>query len=196
MNRPTRLLTIFCTALLMALSLTAFAHTGHSNADSHGFLDGLSHPFFGADHLIAMLLVGAWGVLNARKTWVAPMTFMAALMIGTLFGQNGFSVPQLEPLVASSVLVIGLMLTLPFRLGLGTALAIIGSFAVFHGIAHGSELSANGTVLAGILVGSALLHLVGMLFAKRVLAHHPAWTVRLGQLAALIGGGIVLSSVL
>jgi urease accessory protein len=194
MNRPTRLLTIFCTALLMALSLTAFAHTGHSNADSHGFLDGLSHPFFGADHLIAMLLVGAWGVLNARKAWLAPMTFMAALTVGTLFGQNGLSVPQLEPLVASSVLVIGLMLTVPFRLG--AALAIIGSFAVFHGMAHGSELSANGTVLAGILAGSALLHLIGMVFAKRVLTHRPAWTVRLGQVAALIGGGLVLSAVL
>lgn len=196
MTRPIRIATIALSTALTALSLTAVAHTGHGVGDSHGFVDGLTHPFLGADHLLAMLLVGAWSVLHARRIWLAPLTFVALLTLGALFGQNGFSVPALEPLIAASVLILGLMLTRPRQLGLPSALAVIGGFALFHGMAHGSELSANSQVLGGIVLGSAVLHAIGMRFAQRVLAHRPERAVRLGQALAVVGGGLMLSAVL
>lgn len=196
MSRPIRIVTIALTATLAALSLTAVAHTGHGAGDSHGFLDGLSHPFLGADHLLAMLLVGAWSVLHARRVWLAPLTFVALLTLGTLFGQNGIALAQLEALVATSVLVLGLMLARPLQLGLPSALAIIGGFALFHGMAHGSELSANHQVLAGIIAGSVALHAIGMGFAARVLKTRPQLALRLGHFAAILGGGLMLSAVL
>ena len=197
MTRPTRIAAIAITTALAAVSLTAYAHTGHhAGHDSHTFLDGLAHPFFGADHLFAMLLVGAWSVLHARLVWLAPLTFVTLLALGTLAGQNGLAVPQLEPLVAASVVVFGLMLAIPFRLGQAWALAIIGGFALFHGVAHGSELSSTGSVLAGIVAGSAILHASGMALAHFVLKQRPKLALYLGRLSALIGGGLVLSSAL
>ncbi|WP_305073741.1 HupE/UreJ family protein [Propionivibrio sp.] len=179
--------------LLTALPLAAFAHTGHGD---HTFIDGFTHPFLGLDHLLAMLLVGVWSVLHARHVWLAPLTFVTLLAAGAALGQHGIVVPQLEPLVAASVLVLGVMLTLPFRVGLSAALAVIGGFALFHGMAHGGELEQGSTIMAGIVLGSALLHGLGMGFAHFVLKNRPTLALRLGQLVAVIGGGLVLSTVL
>ncbi len=179
--------------LLSALPLAALAHTGHGD---HGFMDGFTHPFLGLDHLLAMLLVGVWSVLHARHVALAPLTFVALLATGAALGQHGLIVPQLEPLVAASVLVLGVMLTLPFRLGLSAALAVIGGFALFHGMAHGGELEQGSMIMAGIIFGSAVLHGLGMGLAHFVLKNRPTLALRLGQLVAIVGGGLVLSTVL
>ena len=178
---------------LLALPVAALAHTGQGD---HGFFDGFAHPFLGADHLLAMLVVGVWSMLHARRVWLAPLVFVTLLTTGALAGQHGLQVPQLEPLVAASVLVLGVMLTLPTRIGSLSSLAIIGGFAFFHGVAHGGELSTGNSVLAGIVLGSALLHASGMAFAHFVLKSRPRLAHRLGQLVAVLGGGLVLSSVL
>jgi urease accessory protein len=179
--------------LLTALPLAAFAHTGHVD---HGFIDGFAHPFLGLDHLLAMLLVGVWSVLNARQVWMAPLTFVALLAGGAFLGQHGMTVPQLEPLVAASVLVLSVMLKLPFRIGLSAALVVIGGFALFHGMAHGGELDQGSTIMAGIVLGSAILHGIGMGIAHFVLKNRPTLALRLGQIVAVVGGGLVLSTVL
>jgi len=179
----------------LALPLAAFAHTGHGD---HSFIDGFTHPFLGLDHLLAMLMVGIWSVLNARskKIWLAPATFVSLLAVGAFLGQQGLIVPQLEPLVAASVLVLGVMLTLPFSLGLPAALAVIGGFALFHGMAHGGELEQGSAIMSGIVLGSAVLHACGMGFAHRVLKNRPQLALRFGQLVAMIGGGLMLLNVL
>ncbi len=179
--------------LLAMLPFAAFAHTGHGE---QGFVDGFTHPFLGPDHLLAMLLVGVWSVLHARHVWLAPVTFVTLLASGAALGQHDFIMPQLEPLVATSVLVLGVMLTLPFRLGLSAALAVIGGFALFHGMAHGGELEQGSTIMAGIVLGSAILHGIGMGFAHFVLKSRPTLALRLGQFVAIVGGGLVLSAVL
>ena len=143
-----------------------------------------------------MLLVGVWSVLNARKVWLAPAVFVVLLTIGAVLGQNGIAVPMLDPLAATSVLVLGAMLALPFRPALPAALAVIGGFALVHGMAHGGELATGSTILAGVVLGSVALHAVGMIFAHAVLRTRPQLAVRLGQFTALIGGGLVLSTVL
>ena len=180
-------------AALLVLPLATLAHTGQGD---HGFLDGFAHPFMGADHLLAMLVVGVWSMLHARRVWLAPLVFVTLQAFGALAGQHGLQVPQLEPLVAASVLVLGVMLSLPFKLGDALSLAIIGGFAFCHGDAHGGELSAGNSVLAGIVLGSALLHATGMSFAHFVLKSRPRLACRVGQLVAVLGGGLVLSSVL
>ena len=75
-------------AILFALPLVAFAHTGHGD---HTFIDGFTHPFLGLDHLLAMLMVGVWSVLNARsnKVWLAPATFVSLVAVGAFLGQHG-----------------------------------------------------------------------------------------------------------
>ena len=184
--------TVLAVALLTLPAVT-LAHTGQGD---HSFLDGFTHPLMGVDHLLAMLVVGVWSMLNSRRVWLAPLVFVTLLTIGALAGQHGLQVPQLEPLVAASVLVLGVMLSLPFKLGSAASLAIIGGFALFHGVAHGGELSTGTSVIAGIVIGSALLHASGMTFAHFVLKSRPQLARRLGQLVAVLGGGLVLSAVL
>ncbi len=181
------------TLILATLPVAALAHTGQGD---HGFLDGLAHPFLGLDHLLAMLVVGVWSVLNTRKVWLAPVCFIVMLSCGTLLGQHGLIFPLLEPLVAISVLVLGILLTQAFRPGIATALVLIGGFAVSHGMAHGGELSAGTSVLVGIILGSLLLHVTGMSIAHLFLKGRPQLTCRFGQVIAVLGGGLIVSSVL
>lgn len=183
----------FVSILLATLPAAAMAHTGHGD---HTFMEGFTHPFFGADHLLAMFLVGAWSVLHARRIWLAPATFIAMLATGVLVGQHGFIVPQVELFVAASVVALGLMMMAKRDFTTFPALSLVGGFALFHGMAHGGELSVGHPVLLGIVFGSALLHGAGMAFAQQVLQKRPHWATRLGQASALIGSGLMLSSLM
>lgn len=182
---------------LLALPLLAQAHPGHSG---HGYSDGFMHPFFGADHLLAMLAVGVWGALHARRIWLPPLVFVTLLAVGAALGAQGLAVPWVEPLVAASVLGLGLMLAGVARPGNRLALGLIGAFALFHGLAHGSDLgsgtAADLAVLFGIVSGSAALHAIGMVGARRFLAAHPQLALNFGRTLAVLGSGLVLSNVI
>ncbi len=186
----------FLNGLILILASLPAAALAHTTQGGHGFMDGFAHPFLGMDHLLAMLVVGVWSVLHARNVWLAPACFVSLLTVGTLLGQHGLVVPQLGPLVAISVLILGIMLVKPFKLGASVSMALIGGFAVFHGMAHGGELSTGSSVLAGIIAGSLLLHVTGMGLANFFLTSRPRLTLRFGQFVAVLGGGLVLSSVL
>ena len=62
--------------LLAAGSALALAHTGNDGAAHQGIADavaaGFTHPFSGLDHLAAMLALGVWSALTARRVWLAP----------------------------------------------------------------------------------------------------------------------------
>src|SRR5689334_6720026 len=70
-----------CMALAGALSSPALAHTGVS--ESNSFASGIAHPLNGADHILAMVAVGLWGVLaGGRAIWVWPMAFVTTMLAG------------------------------------------------------------------------------------------------------------------
>jgi urease accessory protein len=150
--------------LLSAITLPALAHTGADGAAHHGLLDGLLHPLTGLDHLAAMLAVGAWSALVLRPTWLGPLAFVLMLVCGALLGAAGVAVPAVEPMIAASVLVMGLLICARQSLPVAAAVALVGTFAVFHGVAHGAELAGGDTAwsLVGMLASTAALHLVGM----------------------------------
>ena len=107
----------------------ASAHIG-TEPGAHstlGLWDGLLHPLTGLDHLAAMLAVGFWSALTARRVWTAPLAFAAMLLLGALLGLTGIELPAVEPLIAASLLVLGLLVALRTRLhvaGLGLGLAL------------------------------------------------------------------------
>ena len=70
-------------ALILAVSsLPADAHTGIGMAT--GLAAGLSHPFAGLDHLLAMTAVGLWAAsLGGRAIWAVPIAFMTAMAGGS-----------------------------------------------------------------------------------------------------------------
>ena len=75
-----------------AMPLATLAHTGADAGSHHGFLTGFMHPLTGLDHLAAMLAVGLWSALVARRAWPdllwAPAGFAALLLVGALYEQR------------------------------------------------------------------------------------------------------------
>jgi urease accessory protein len=151
------------TLALLTLSTAANAHTGHG---SSGFITGLAHPFSGMDHLLAMLAVGMWaGQLGGQRVWQLPATFMAMLAGGAFIGMWVPSLTLIEPGIAASVLILGLLITSPTKLALPVSFALAAAFGLFHGYAHGSEMPSAAAPLAnaaGFLLATASLHVSGI----------------------------------
>jgi urease accessory protein len=150
---------------LAALYATASAHTGADAGAHHGFGAGFAHPFTGIDHLLAMLAVGLWSAIAApavdRRMLAWPVAFAAVLLVGALMGAAGVTLPLVEPAIAASVLILGLLVATRARLPLAAGSALVAAFALFHGLAHGGELG-GAAALAGMVLATALLHGAGL----------------------------------
>lgn len=186
-------------ALAAVLPAAAFAHTG---VDGHSHLDfwaGFLHPLTGMDHLAAMVAVGLWSALAARRAgpgllW-GPLGFAGMLLVGALLGLQGMQVPAVEPMIAASLLATGLLVVTRWRVpGIAAAL-IVGVFAVFHGLAHGHELAeapSAWATLSGMLAATVLLHLAG-LGTGWALRGASAWLPRAAGAAVAVFGVALLA---
>jgi hydrogenase/urease accessory protein HupE len=123
---------------------SALAHTGADGGGHHStFMDGLLHPLSGTDHLAAMVAVGIWSAVALRTVWQAPLAFVALLAVGALAGFAGFQPPGVEPAIAASIMVLGLLISWRKGFPLGGVVSLVGVFAFFHGVAHGAELAGG-----------------------------------------------------
>jgi urease accessory protein len=184
--------------LSMCMPASAHLSTEHLANGTLGLADGLLHPFTGLDHLAAMLAVGLWSALTARRVWTAPLAFAAMLVAGALMGVAGISSPAVEPMVAASLLALGLLVAARTRLPAALATGLVGGFAVFHGLAHGAELAGGGmwfAPLAGMLISTLALHLVGMAAGYRLRTSHAWWPRVAGTALAVLGGALLLQMV-
>ena len=183
--------------LFAASSKVVLAHPLHDGGAS--FLAGLSHPFFGIDHLLAMVAVGIWMACLGRPAWWrVPSVFLLAMLGGGVLGALEWSPPAVEPLVAASVLALGLLIALQLRLGLGTAATLVGFFAVFHGISHIAELPSGFSAIAyaaGFLLGTAELLVIGFV-AGTVLRTRPGFAPVAGISVALAGCMLIARALL
>src|SRR5215510_13941118 len=103
-----------CLALTAVLVSPALAHTGAGQADS--FASGIAHPLSGADHILAMMAVGLWGVLaGGRAIWVWPTAFVAMMLTGFAVATCGVQMPFVEPAIWSSVVVLVLFAVLAVK---------------------------------------------------------------------------------
>ncbi len=142
----------------------AFAHT--FGAHGAGFVDGLVHPFFGLDHLLAMVAVGLWAAqLGGSNLWRVPVAFVTAMTVGAIVANPAFDATWLETAIAGSVMALGLMVAFRLRLPSLLAVAAVSCFALFHGFAHGLEMPQTASPLGyglGFLLATASLHLLGL----------------------------------
>ena len=183
-----------------AVSGGALAHTGVDTGLHHdiGLFDGLLHPVTGIDHLAAMLAVGFWSALSARRLWLAPLAFAVMLLLGAIAGAAGLALPTVEPMIAVSLMVLGLLVALRSRLHMVWSAALVGGFAVFHGIAHGAELghaSALWAPLLGMMFSTLALHLAGLALGLAVRGQGVWWPRAAGAAVALLGGTLLLQLV-
>ncbi|MDE3083773.1 MAG: HupE/UreJ family protein [Verrucomicrobiota bacterium] len=143
------------------------AHPGHAGHElTWDFSGGFAHPLSGWDHLIAMIAVGLWAAqLGGRARWLVPTAFLGAMALGAVYGQTFGSVPGIEQGIAASVFVLGLLIAAAVRLPVAASMALVGVFAIFHGMAHGAEIPGTASGLTygvGFVAATALLQAAGV----------------------------------
>ena len=166
------------TLILLLSAASAWGHPGHADG---GFATGAIHPLLGLDHWLAMLGLGLWSsAARLRRETLA--TVCAGLAAGAF---TTLALPAVEPLLAASVLVAGLMGLASGRLPAALGLALAALFSLVHGHAHGREM-AGFSAAAGAIVMSIGLMALGWLAGRNA---------RLQQLApalvALAGAGML-----
>lgn len=198
MNRKS-LNALFVVALCLATT-GASAHVGAYSHDQPGFFAGFVHPLTGADHLAVMVSVGLWSALSARRAGLAllwgPAGFASMLLVGAALGLRGVQLAAVEPMIAASLVVTGLLVVSRLRLpGLAAAL-LVGVFAVFHGLAHGDELAGSThavPTLAGMLAATVLLHAAGLGLGW-LLRSANVWLARAAGAAVAVFGMVLLAT--
>jgi urease accessory protein len=112
------------------------------------------------------------------------------MAFGGVLGILGVPIPAVETGIATSAVVLGLMVALAARPPLWVAAVLVGAFAIFHGYAHGRELpdGANAVAFAvGFVIATGLLHVSGIAIGQ--LARWPAGRV----VVRAAGGAIALT---
>lgn len=199
MNRTRIAAIAACAILLPAGGAAAHPlqdHIAEAAGMAAGAMAGLLHPLTGADHLCAMVAVGIWSALTARRAWVAPLSFAAVLLVGALSGLARVSMPAVEPMIAASLLVLGLLVATRARLPEWAGASIAALFAFFHGHAHGYELpetASAGAYIAGFMAATIGLHCAGLATGMAMRAAH-AWLPRAAGLGVALYGLALLAA--
>ena len=153
---------------IVAIDLPALAHENEVIRFG-SFLGGLTHPVLGLDHFLAMVSVGIVSALiGGRAIWTVPATFVAVMAVGGWVGWIGPGLYSgfFESAIAASVILLGAVILLDRKVAVLAAVAAVAFFGFFHGYAHGAEIPeiARPFVYAGgFLLGTALIHLLGLL---------------------------------
>ena len=176
-------------AVLVLSSTLAQAHPG---SPAHDLVHGFLHPIGGLDHILAMVAVGLLAAqLGGRALWLVPTAFVGVMTVAAMVGAAGIVPSHLETGLAASVFVLGAVVALGLGMPAGLAAAIVGVFAVFHGVAHGAEIPPTVAGLsygAGFVTATALLHAAGIgagLLARQLTA---------GTLALRAAGGTIAAA--
>lgn len=185
-------------AALCALPRLACAHAGGANG---GLVNGLLHPVFGLDHLLAMVCVG---VVSAQRgdadLWRLPAAFVLAMIGGGLWGRfagAAMSAELVESGIATSLIVLGgSMMAMPRRLPLAVVHACVALFGACHGIAHGAEMPKAANPLfysVGFVISTAFLHVCGLMLGEvATMRRSLSIALRLGALAVSMFGIVLL----
>jgi len=180
---------------VIALTLAPAAQAHIIGVQGGGFSAGFAHPFTGLDHMLAMIAVGLWASqLGGRARWAVPLAFMGAMTVGAGLALAGVKLPMVETGIASSVLVLGLLIAFAARLPVAVSAVLVGAFAVFHGHAHGNELpqaASEALYGGGFLLATGALHVFGLgLGARMHRLLDPVWLRTLGGGIAAMGAAM------
>ena len=193
-----RALVSLLVAFVVLVPTAAFAHPGHG--PEIGILAGFLHPMTGIDHILCMLAVGVFAfVLGGRAMILVPLAFVGMMAVGFLLGINGLNVPFVELGIGVSSVVIGAMAASGRAMPVSAAMALVGTFAIFHGHAQGAEMpQVVGGIefAAGFMAATVLLHLAGIaaaLGATRLASRFGRPLARLGGAIFVLGGIGVLA---
>lgn len=150
---------------------------------------GFIHPLTGLDHLLAMFAVGLWAA-NVRGIGIArlalPLAFLLAMLAGAMMAAGGWVLPAVEPMIGVSVVVLGAVVALGTRVPVGVGVALVATFALFHGHAHATEAPENVVAYGlGFTLATATLHVIGLLVGASLMKRRPA---------LMVGGSVIATA--
>jgi len=193
-----RSILIFCATIMTFAPTAASAHVGMGN--THGFVQGFSHPFSGIDHTLAMVAVGLFAAhLGGRALWLVPSTFVAVMAVAGIGGMAGLKLPFAEIGIGISVVVLGLAIAVQLSVPTLAAMGFVGFFAIFHGHVHGTEMPQNASGLfygAGFVCATTILHAAGVILGLAIDRTGQTYNrriVQIGGAGMAIAGGAILS---
>lgn len=180
-------------SLFVVAATAAEAHPGAAHV--HSLAEGLMHPLTGADHLLAMVVVGLIAARARGMTvFAAPAAFLGAMILGAAVGIAGFGAVWAESGIALSLLALGGLAVIARPVPMGVAVLVAGAAGLTHGLAHGLEAPLGGATaayLAGFVSATALLHAIGLVAGRGLRGRAAAGVAGLASiglgLAALAG---------
>lgn len=193
---PNLVLAIAIVSIEFLITAPAFAH--HALGKQlpanffQGILSGLAHPMIGFDHFAFIVASGLIAVGIAKGLFI-PVTFVLATAIGTGLHLLSINLPIPELVIATSVILFGILLAIrnqkqtvsPLYTPIVTALA--GLAGIFHGHAYGESIfGAEPTPLIAYLIGFTLIQL-----AIAIGAYLIAQKISFKYLMRFTGGAIV-----
>ncbi|SEQ36064.1 HupE/UreJ family protein [Thalassovita taeanensis] len=161
----------------------------HLDPGAHGSVAaGLSHPLFGADHILAMLVVGLWAAqIGGRAVWSVPAGFVGTMLAGFALSLTGVVLPMVEPMILASSVALGLLVAMAVRPDAWLATGVVALFALFHGYAHGAELGGADAAAFGTGFALATAGLHGLGIGIGLLVRNAGLTLR------ILGGGTAIA---
>ena len=155
-------------ALPLLLAAPASAHhlmdlTGMKPGVVSGLLSGLAHPILGPDHLLFLLAIGLVGIVQPFR-WV--LALLGCGLVGNALGLALPGFPWIEPLVALSVALTGLVLARRLPPAVLVPAFLLHGYAL-SGAVLGWERTPIGCYLVGLLVSQSLLLLVALTAVRR-----------------------------
>jgi urease accessory protein len=132
----------------LLIPTAAFAH--HAEwMKNKPFMQGLSMPVHGLDHILVTFAVGLIAVqIGGSALWAVPIAFSMLLLLGGVMNVSGIGVPFVEHAIFASMLVLGGLLAYRKQLPSVLGLAVVAFFAIFHGFALVGQGPRNGWFLA------------------------------------------------
>ena len=156
-DRSNRLVLVISLLGSLLVPSAAFAHHAEWMKDNP-FIQGLSMPVHGLDHMLVTFAVGLIAVqIGGYALWAAPAAFSLLLLLGGVMNVSGIAIPFAEHAIFASIIVLGGLLAYRRQLPLLMGLAVVGFFAIFHGVALVGEGPHNGWFLvfaAGCLIAA------------------------------------------
>jgi urease accessory protein len=97
--------------------------------------------------------------------WMLPVAFPMMMAFGGMLGLMGVPIPGVEIGIAVSGVVLGAMVLGEVKTPLWVSVVLVGVFAIFHGHAHGTELSEGQNAMLyslGFVISTGTLHALGI----------------------------------
>lgn len=154
------------TGVLSTYLTPAWAH-GSCGVLTH-FSTGFIHPLLGADHLLMMFAVGLWARSSlSNRVWLLPLSFWLAMAVGLRLPLSTAGIAEIG--ISAMLLLAGFCLTIHRNLSLTSLLPWVALAGFCHGSVHAAELvleDNKAIILSGLLLATAILHLLGMLAGR------------------------------